>query len=64
MYTFCVAVMLSLVLSLVVERLEGRGEALNPVEGWEGYDSGEEESSSSDDEAGSRKLDEVLSAAG
>eukprot|EP00967_Tisochrysis_lutea_P105896 scaffold161827_cov31-Tisochrysis_lutea.AAC.2 len=32
MYTFCVAVMLSLILSLVVERLEGRGTPLVPVE--------------------------------
>lgn len=32
MYTFCVAVMLSLILSLVVERLEGRGTPLVPTE--------------------------------
>ena len=62
MYTFCVAVMLSLVLSLVVERLEGRGSPLVPVEGWEAYDSGDEESSSSeeDEEPQSRDL-EVIS---
>jgi hypothetical protein len=32
MYTFCAAVLLSLVLSLVVERLEGRGTPLVPAE--------------------------------
>mmetsp|Transcript_10461 Transcript_10461/g.30324 ORF Transcript_10461/g.30324 Transcript_10461/m.30324 type:complete len:448 (+) Transcript_10461:1536-2879(+) len=55
MYTFCVAVMLSLILSLVVERLEGRGTPLVPVEGWEAYDSGAEDSSDTDDGADDRR---------
>ena len=79
MYSFCIAVMLSLIVSIVVERLEGRGEGVvdhhaeaqtrrppprararppRPSEprlacaslpqGWDGYDSGEEESDDDD----------------
>jgi len=44
MYAFCLAVMLSLVLSIVVERLEGRGQPLRKAAGWASYDSGEEDS--------------------
>ena len=51
-------VMLSLVLSIVVERLEGRGQPLRKTAGWASYDSGEEDSDG--DQAGPALLDAGL----
>ena len=50
--------MLSLVLSIVVERLEGRGQPLRKTAGWASYDSGEEDSDG--DQAGPALLDAGL----
>ena len=56
MYAFCVAVVMSLVLSIVVERLEGLGTPLRRTEGWDAYSSGE--SDANDDGGGTVGDDE------